>query len=56
MKKQQLNLLYLTPSTLPMLLIGYLNKSVLLVTAGIILLIFYIIIGIKQVREGKKRK
>ncbi|CAG9610242.1 hypothetical protein NEOCIP111885_03988 [Pseudoneobacillus rhizosphaerae] len=50
-KNHTLNLLYLTPSTVPMFLLGYINKSVTLMTAGIILLAIYIIIGLKQIRS-----
>jgi hypothetical protein len=43
----------MTPSTLPMFLLGFMNNSATLMTAGIILLVFYTIIGIKQIRSRK---
>jgi hypothetical protein len=52
-KNHTLNLLYLTPSTVPMFLLGFINKSVILTIAGIILLSIYILIGLKQIRSKK---
>jgi hypothetical protein len=52
-KNHTLNLLYLTPSTVPMFLLGIINKSVILTIAGIILLSIYILIGLKQIRSKK---
>ncbi|MFD2445279.1 hypothetical protein ACFSO7_15050 [Bacillus sp. CGMCC 1.16607] len=53
-KNHKFNLLYLTPSTVPMFFLGYLNKSVALMIVGFLLLAFYIIVGCMQLLKRKK--
>jgi hypothetical protein len=48
MKKKKMNLLYLTPATAPIFLVGFIQNSIIITIVGFLLLALFVFGGLAQ--------
>jgi hypothetical protein len=48
MKKKKMNLLYMTPVTAPIFLVGFIQNSIIITIVGFLLLAYFVIGGLRQ--------